>query len=221
MNFDWVNAGTGPGRDIFSVPPFNFHRWDANLDVSVTDGVTPGSGQILSRLRFKANADNGQPKNFKVFFYVDPLVNVTASPSNNGELLSATRSAAGVSASWTQPGTTDVVNLLATGSSPFAVQLGEGSNTTSGTPLRNIVQGNTSTPMTALTDLVENTPTLTYTSGPLGAGMGIEWSFTLNPGQSSPELFVALAYNQTPVIPEPATLGAIAAGAVLMLRRRG
>jgi hypothetical protein len=208
VRLSYANAGIGPIGSAW---------WNATVDMSLTDGASANQGNALTTVRFSASTSNSASRTFQIFCYFDPDVHPAGSDS--GESVAATRSGSLVNAQFTTTTSTDVVNVIATGN-PTIVQVGEASNTISGTPLRNIVGASTSNPMSASTDLIQS-PTPMNVGGFInGSAIGLQWTVTLAPGQSAQELQFAIGVNQLAVLPEPTSIMATLGAGALVLRRR-
>lgn len=210
VRLNYANAGNGPIGSAW---------WNATIDMSLTDGASANQGNALTTVRFSAATSNSASRTFQIFCYFDP--DVHPSGSDSGETVAATRAGSLLNAQFSTTTSADVVNVVATGN-PTIVQVGEASNTISGTPLRNIVGGSTSNPMNALTDLVQSPTPMTVGGFTNGSAIGLQWTVTLAPGQSAQELQFAVGVNQLAVLPEPTSMIAgIGAGALALRRRRG
>lgn len=209
VRLNYANAGIGPIGSAW---------WNATVDMSLTDGASANQGNALTTVRFSASTSNTTSRTFQIFCYFDPDVHPAGADS--GESVAATRSGSLVDAQFTTTSSSDVVNVVATGN-PTIVQVGQASNTISGTPLRNIVGASTSNPMSAITDLVQSPSPMNVGGFTNGSAIGLQWTVTLAPGQSAQELQFAIGVNQLAVLPEPASMiAAIGAGAIALRRRR-
>lgn len=172
--------------------PAGASRFNAVTTIRITDGANPGEARLDSTLVFTASPNNTGPNTYQLLHVVDNDMNATF--GNDVFTITDTAAVRG-----------QVVDTVL--AAPAAIGLFEGLGAN-----RYEVSGSSTIRGRITGGLVDLNNNASFSGD---GGYGFQWSVTLAPGES----FTARS-SFALVVPEPATLGLLAAAAPALLRRR-